>query len=142
MKRAVSLLTRVPGQRVVGRRSAGQTKALRGLATGASSARTLGWFDLGTKLGADHAEQHDSGGLFAALLVRVGDFLGVGWETGQAAWGGVEKKRSKGFGHTMPAVSGDQRPLIAYIGLFDQNHRLIINVSSGSRILLFLAACT
>lgn len=104
MKRVISLLTRVSGQRVVGRGPAGQAKALRGLATGASTTRTLGWFDLGTELRADDAEQHDGGGLFATLLVGVGDFLGVGWKTGQAAWWGEEREKDKVWSHCRSCV--------------------------------------
>lgn len=94
MKRALWLLTRVSRQRVVGRRPAGQSEALRSLAAGASPARPLRRFDLGAELGPDDPEQHDGGGLLATLLVRVGDFLGVGRQVGQAAWW---RERGKGL---------------------------------------------
>lgn len=104
MKRVIWLLTRVSRQRVVGRRPAGQSKALWSLAAGASPARALRRFDLGAELGPDDPEQHDGGGLLATLLIRVGDFLGVGRKVGQAAWWNKHRERDR-VGNTARAVS-------------------------------------
>lgn len=106
VKRAIWLLTRVSRQRVVGRRPAGQSEALRSLAAGASPARPLRRFDLGAELGPDDPEQHDGGGLLATLLVRVGDFLGVGRQVGQAAWWNKHRERGgKGWSHRQSCVT-------------------------------------
>lgn len=81
----MTVLTCVSGQWIVGS-SAGQSKALWRLSAGSGPHRTLRRFDLGAKLGPNDPQQHDGGGLFAALLVRVGDLLGVWWKVGETAW--------------------------------------------------------
>lgn len=77
------LLTRVPGQGVVGS-PGGEAEALGDLAGAAGPAQQLGGLDLSSELGADDAQQHDGRGLLAPLLVRRGHLLGLG-EPGQAA---------------------------------------------------------
>ena len=79
-------LTCVPGQGVVGRGSAGQAEALGRLSASSSPRRPLRRLDLRPELRPDHPQQHDGRGLLPALLVRVGDLLGVGGQVGQTAW--------------------------------------------------------
>lgn len=74
------------GQRVVGRASARQPEALGHLSAPSVPGQAFRRFDLSAELGPDDPQQHDGGGLLAALLVRVGDLLGVGRKVGQAAW--------------------------------------------------------
>lgn len=80
---AVSGLTGVSGQGVVGRSSAGQSKTFGCLSTSSSPGRALRGFDLCAKFSPNDSQKDDGSGLFTALLVRVGDLLRIWREVRQ-----------------------------------------------------------